>query len=340
MKTSKITIIFFCVLLSLFFCASLFAEDASRPPSVNNEILFVPESNKQAPPPKIIVEGRLEKVSVPFDSEVVFHVTVSWLGQGGRYSLDFPSRPRLQNLEMLASSMENLSESSDVGTTFIKRFTYRFRARHQEPAEIGTVSVKYEDTLTHIKSTVSTQAVSLTILPPNKESFRKTFYISSIIAVLIILAVFVYLVVLKRGRLSKNKEFESLPEFTIEEKVERELDKLEILHNSGDIKEFYSGVSRLLKTYLFDKYNIESLKGTTAKIDNLLKDAGFPEEFQVTVDRVLSVCDNVKFAQYNPEPNEFERVKNKFLTLLSSTVKLEKKVQEEKKRENPSLYRN
>jgi len=280
-------------------------------------VVFLPQNNINPPPP-IRLDSWLEKTSVPYDQAIVFTVAVSWLGEDGRYSLGFPPVPRLRNLKMVASSSENLSESSDIGVKYIKRFIYRFRARHEEPAEIGQVVVEYEDIITHKKLTVTTQAVPVTILPPEKDFYKALFNWTAVIAGVVFLLIIVYGVVVSLRR-KKQKKNEPLPP-SIEECAMGDFEKLEVL--KVDVKEYYSGISRLLKKYLSDKYAIKTVEETTEKIDYRLLEIGFPEEQQRKVDKILSVCDSVKFAQYTPKPEETEKVRTYFEEILKAPIEI------------------
>lgn len=306
---------------------------ASAPRSEKSQgVVFLPQDNVKPPPP-IRLDGRLDKTSVPYDKTIVFTVTVSWLGEEGRYSLGFPSVPRLRNLKMVASSSENLSESSDIGVKYIKRFIYRFRARHEEPAEVGQVVVEYEDTITHKKLTVTTQAVAVTILPPESNFYKTLFNWTAIIAALLFLAILVYGAFISLRR-KKQKKDEPLPA-TIEERAMCDFEKLKLL--SGDVKEYYSGISRLLKKYLYDKYGVKTVEETTEKIDARLREIGFPEEQQRKVDKILSVCDSVKFAQYTPEPGDAKKIRTYFEDILKASIEITRQNKPQNEGD-PSVY--
>ncbi len=89
----------------------------------------------------------------------------------------------------------------------------------------------------------------------------------------------------------------------------RELEKLkeEKLWQKGEVKEYYSKLTTILRQYLENRYNVYSLELTTHETLNALLSTGFKRD--VSFDRlkaVLSGADLVKFAKYNPEPTENE----------------------------------
>jgi hypothetical protein len=89
----------------------------------------------------------------------------------------------------------------------------------------------------------------------------------------------------------------------------RELEKLreEKLWQKGEVKEYYSKLTGILRQYLENRYKVYSLELTTYETLNALLKTGFKRD--VSFDKlkaVLSGADMVKFAKYNPEPSENE----------------------------------
>lgn len=89
----------------------------------------------------------------------------------------------------------------------------------------------------------------------------------------------------------------------------RELEKLkeEKLWQKGEIKEYYSKLTIILRQYLENRYKVYSLELTTHETLNELLNTGFKKDSSFgRLKSVLSGADLVKFAKYNPEPTENE----------------------------------
>ena len=89
----------------------------------------------------------------------------------------------------------------------------------------------------------------------------------------------------------------------------RELEKLkeEKLWQKGEVKEYYSRLTTILRQYLENRYNVYSLELTTYETLNALLQTGFKRDGSFDrLKNVLSGADLVKFAKYNPEPTENE----------------------------------
>lgn len=90
-------------------------------------------------------------------------------------------------------------------------------------------------------------------------------------------------------------------------KAFRSLEKLkeEKLWQKGEVKQYYSRLTEILRQYLEDRYGVYSLEMTTSEtLEELLK-TGFRKDdnFQ-RIKTILNGSDLVKFAKYKPDPSE------------------------------------
>jgi hypothetical protein len=89
----------------------------------------------------------------------------------------------------------------------------------------------------------------------------------------------------------------------------RELEKLkeEQLWQKGQIKQFYTRLTEIMRQYLENRYKVYSLELTTSEtLENLVK-SGFKKDASFNQLKViLTGADLVKFAKYNPEASENE----------------------------------
>lgn len=87
----------------------------------------------------------------------------------------------------------------------------------------------------------------------------------------------------------------------------RELEKLkeEQLWQNGKIKLYYTRLSEIVRQYLENRFNIQSLELTTPETLSLLLKTGFKDdELFRKLRTVLTGADLVKFAKYNPDGSE------------------------------------
>jgi len=87
----------------------------------------------------------------------------------------------------------------------------------------------------------------------------------------------------------------------------RELEKLkqEQLWQHGEIKQFYSRLTEILRQYLENRYGVFSLEMTTSETLEALVKKGFKkDEVYQNLKSILNGSDLVKFAKYRPESSE------------------------------------
>ena len=89
----------------------------------------------------------------------------------------------------------------------------------------------------------------------------------------------------------------------------RELEKLkeEQLWQKGEIKNYYTRLTEILRQYLENRFKVFSLELTTSETLEALVKSGFKKDASyIQLKTVLSGADLVKFAKHNPEPDENE----------------------------------
>lgn len=89
----------------------------------------------------------------------------------------------------------------------------------------------------------------------------------------------------------------------------RELEKLRSdgLWQKGEIKKYYTQLTEILRQYLENRYRVYSLELTTAETLEALVKTGFKKDGSYNdLKTVLTWADLVKFAKYNPVPEENE----------------------------------
>ena len=123
---------------------------------------------------------------------------------------------------------------------------------------------------------------------------------------IIIYAIVKYLPRLKRVKTGIEKIIDPDPAHVI---AFRELEKLkeDQLWQKGEIKNYYTRLTEILRLYLEKRFNVFSLELTTNETLDALIKTGFKKQDSYHILRsVLVGADLIKFAKYNPEPAENE----------------------------------
>ncbi len=85
------------------------------------------------------------------------------------------------------------------------------------------------------------------------------------------------------------------PHVWIYSELQRLLDRR--LAEQGQVPEFFSELSRILKQYLSGRYRVDLMEQTTAEVPHRLRQAGCPTEWITRIVKLLERCDLVKFAR-------------------------------------------
>jgi len=89
----------------------------------------------------------------------------------------------------------------------------------------------------------------------------------------------------------------------------RDLEKLreQKLWQKGEVKQYYTRLTEILRQYLENRYGVYSLELTTSEtLDELVKTGFKKDETYQKLKTILNGSDLVKFAKYKPDPSENE----------------------------------
>ncbi len=163
-----------------------------------------------------------------------------------------------------------------------------------------------------------------------------------IIGVMLIGAI-LFLVLYSIKRKKKNKPLFSLPVKPKEPAhiiALRELDRIknEKIWQQEKIKQYYSEVTDVLRIYIEDRFEIRAMEQTTDEIMGSFKyrkDLVSDKSFQY-LSQILTLADLVKFAKYNPLPDDNNLTLVNSYFFVNDTKKEEIKKAEPEKTENNS----
>ncbi|MCX6281423.1 MAG: hypothetical protein NTU51_05630 [Bacteroidetes bacterium] len=108
------------------------------------------------------------------------------------------------------------------------------------------------------------------------------------------------------------------------EKALQELEKLRIrkLWQQGNIKEYHSELTDILRTYIEDGFGIPAMECTTHEIIfRLAQSNGFSKAVIEKVEQILQTADMVKFAKAVPSPQENENVLSTGIEFVNQTIR-------------------
>jgi hypothetical protein len=131
-----------------------------------------------------------------------------------------------------------------------------------------------------------------------------------------------------------RKKKEPMPEpvtqrsLTLAERTLAEIQQLDEqrLWEKGQLKEHYSALSHILRTYLSERYTLQLLERTTHESRLLLRQMGLHDELIALIASILNESDMVKFAKSVPDEEAVYTVSERAKTIVHRTKKQEEHV--------------
>ena len=246
--------------------------------------------------------------------------------------------------EMQLSGADSNWKSENIGEQILKtnelKFTFWEEGRHVVFSPViqyeqnGTVQVVTAPQIgIMVGSPLPTEAVTDTTraqMDPIKDIIEEPLDIwgdillpfgSRLLILLSILGLIYYLI--KKSEQRKKMELAPKPEVIIPAH-KTALEKLDHLENAelwqtGNIKEYQSQLTYIIREYLENRYNINALENTTVEIKKDLKKLSLEDNLQNDLQNILQVADLVKFAKAKPGASIHQEFMEKAKTFVLTT---------------------
>jgi len=99
------------------------------------------------------------------------------------------------------------------------------------------------------------------------------------------------------------------------------------LISAGRVKEFYEGLSNILRHYIEDRFELKAPERTTEEFLFEIRDAGvLSQEHRKSLAEFLTHCDLVKFAKYSPDSEQIQRTIELAKNFIEQTQSDEKQI--------------
>ncbi len=137
---------------------------------------------------------------------------------------------------------------------------------------------------------------------------------------LFVLFIIIWLIYRLRSKKSLLPNFKK-PELP-HEKALRELNLLkeEKLWQKGNVKEYYSRVSDIIRVYLEERFDIHALESTTAEISNQLQTSTQLSDYKQELLEILEMSDLAKFAKMQPDESSNIRCYELAVSFVEKTI--------------------
>ena len=274
----------------------------------------IPEDSAQliAPMPgegEVSVEAVIDSLRVPVNRTLTLTVRARCAGDMSRYDFQWPPPPDFERLELVGSASANVVTDEGGRIVTLKEFRYILKPVGEGQGWVGPVTLVYTDKSSMQEHSLTTYAIRVEITEPVADAPRRWPVILWPLIVGFLAATaaggFIYL----RNR--RRKKEETAPEGEVrlpEEMALEELEGVPDLRLAGETKEYYSALSHTLRRYIDRRFSLRTSELTTHDIVDSLRVREEDTETLDEIERILTLCDMVKFARHEPAPSDLDRI--------------------------------
>jgi hypothetical protein len=181
--------------------------------------------------------------------------------------------------------------------------------------QVNTIRVDTSKAFKDIKGPIQAPFTFLEVLP----------YIGYGLLALLVIGVIIYYII--KNAKKKNVVVVEQPKVILPPHV-KALGELETLVNKklwqeGKIKDYYTGITDILRIYLVERYDINALEMTTDEIMLALRRRGMNDAVKQKLNDVLVLADLVKFAKENPLPSDHEFCYHASVGFINETAEIQ-----------------
>lgn len=181
------------------------------------------------------------------------------------------------------------------------------------PFFVNTVAVDTTAAIRDIKGIAKVPLTFKEILP----------YLLIVIVAVAVIALLVWFI-LKHERKNKPKAkvVKAKPKVKPHITALKELERLKAkkLWQNGQIKQYYSELTDIIRTYIDGRYNINAMEMITADILKELDEAGLSHQLHQKLEQMLTTADLVKFAKMEPLPDDHDRCFKQAVEFVEETT--------------------
>lgn len=159
------------------------------------------------------------------------------------------------------------------------------------------------------------------------------YWLYLVIGIIVLLVILYFVFFYKRKERAEKRKVEVPPEPPYEQAVKnlKQLQKKKLWEN-GEIKEYYSELTDILRLYIHRRYKINALEQTSDELLNAIKQVTRLNQQRDDLKYILEMADLAKFAKLAPLPEEHKNCMEKASSLVEWTKPVPK-TEEDKNKE-------
>ncbi|HPG39794.1 MAG TPA: BatD family protein [bacterium] len=261
-------------------------------------------------PGEITLSASVDKNQVALNRPLELLIRIKWYGDLDKYQVHQFDNPILNNLEITGHSASNKVSSENGRNIAIQDYVFTLKPQELGMGYIEGVIIRYTDMDTDTDYSLSTNRIEIKVLDPIPEPGDKSWIIWLAIIIMLAGVAFFTVIYLQKRKAEKIRQAQLKAEKAVpmEEKYLQELKDFNLDDPGLDIGKTINRLSRLLRRFLAEKFNLPADTLTTEELVRELTEKHADEHLVKDVNEVLSRADVIKFSGGDAEKSELERL--------------------------------
>ncbi|NCO33043.1 MAG: protein BatD [Armatimonadetes bacterium] len=251
------------------------------------------------------VEASLDRQSMPLDRTAWLTITVRWDGATDAVEVVSAPEPKCRNAAVVSSRTSDEISASGESQQSLRRYQYRLKPDTLGMAYVEPASVVYRSKGEPSTHTLTTNRLSLKVLPGEEEGTPMAVRVSVLILATCALAGLVIYVVRSRVVAGEREEEEEEENASSQREVCRQWQELEQAAGTREAERtLFPQSLQLIRGMVAVEHSTPWKTASPEELARELLHRGVPEDTVESLRRALFLGDRVKFANYEPTHDE------------------------------------
>lgn len=264
----------------------------------------------------IVLTSSVSHTKVPLNRTVELKVTLSWMGDSGKYSVVDFENPSLTNFEITGTSTASRTELIKDQTRVFKEYVFTLKPKELGMGYVDAVNVQVRNTAADSREDLKTQRIPVEVIDPIPEPKERENILITLLSIGIVIVVAGFVIWINRRR-EKAKHVEAAPPPPIELAYLEEL-KTQFNLDHPNLHDDFFKLSKLVRRYLTIKYSVRALELTTDKLFSAIEETGMAENQLMSIKKILTRSDEIKFSGTDGTHEELSQFYTLFEGILQS----------------------
>ncbi len=293
----------------------------------------------------VIIKAKLDSTVLLMGKQTALHIELSqdkntvgyFVGEGAANlteMVEVADRPKADTTDLgnnrIQINRDLIIQSFDSGVYMIppQQYVVGKDTFKSNPVTLKVLPVKV-DSLTTVHDFKPVADVPFKLLDFLPSFIADYWWIYLLVIIAAAIGLLVYFKWIKKGRIPLIPQKKELPPY--EEAIKSlEALKQRQLWQAGQDKEYYTGLTDILRKYIYRRFDINAVEMTSSQIIDILKKNEETRAVNEQLSLILEIADFVKFAKVRPLPDDNEVAYQRALHFVNETKPVEPVQDDEK----------